>query len=527
MCRLPTQDECRPKAITCEEVQANLIKVLAAEIKLRTAFDGQPTCVVVDFHSLTSALPHQTALTVLEFLGVPDIHTGFFARYLAADLNIGPSVHGTRDRVLTRACGVPERHGLELLFTEAVMFFAELAILKKVGLPMYRLGSRCYFVGTEKQCQVVSQELASFSQHTALEFDDVSVQPDRLNIGFLELSESAPTIKQSAVEAYARRIKKQLLAQTTLFDWIRVWNSTAGTYAAHLFGPLVDLFGKDHLQSVKAAYHKIFDIVFENGSGLTQHLQSTLRARSGFARKLSPLALEAIIFLPQSFGGLGVKTPFVALNLARDIDCNPVIMIKDYLETEEKYWAAALRNWSALTPDNITKKYAAVFPDGNDHAIAASRDMDCDPTAFMTMGAFSRHREYALFPYIPYTLLHDYSQFAPPPPRSRPFGPLQTPHLVGLYQALLNEPVDDVFVSERIKDEVRESGPCKRWEKLSREDQWVLMMYGDECLERFGGLDIWCERFVPRIAMAMCRGVEGLGDADESTSYVSDMSSVA
>ena len=87
--------------------------------------------------------------------------------------------------------------------------------------------------------------------------------------------------------------------------------------------------------------------------------------------------------------------------------------------------------------------------------------------------------------------------------------------------------MEDVVVSERIRDEVRDSGPCKRWEKLSREDQWALMMYGDECLERFGGLDVWCERFVPSIAMAVCRGVEGLGDTDDSTSYVSDMTSVA
>ncbi|KAF3032442.1 hypothetical protein E8E11_001632 [Didymella keratinophila] len=487
MSRLPTVDGCRPKIVPSEDVQAHLIKVLAAEIKLRAAFDGQPTCSVVDFHSLASALPHQTSLTALKFLGVPEAFIDFFARYLAADLNIGPSVRGTRDRVLTRACGVPDRHGLEILFTEAVMFFAELAVFKKTGLPMYRLGSRCYFVGTDKQNEVVAQELAGFSQHTKLEFDDVSVQPERLQIGLLELSGNAPVIMQSAVETYAHHVKSRLSASTTVFDWIRVWNSTAGTYAAHLFGPLVDLFGQDHLQSVKASYHEMFNIIFGSGSGLTSHVQDMLRARSEFARTSSPLALEAIIYLPQSFGGLGVKSPFVALNLDGKIDCDAEDMIKDYLDTETKYYDAALENWSALTPDNITKKHAAVFPDGNDDAIAASRDPDSDPTAFMTKEALTRHREYALFFHLPHRLLHDYNFCAPPPPPSY----VHLPNLLGLYRALLNTSGEDVIVSERIKEEVRESGPCKRWEKLSREDQWVLMMYGDECLGRFGGLDVW------------------------------------
>lgn len=521
MSRLPTADGCRPKVAPSEDVQASLIKVLAAEIKLRATFDGQPTCSVVDFHSLASALPHETVLTILKFLGVPQVFADFFARYLAAELNIGPSVRGTRDRVLTRACGVPEGHGMELLFTEAVMFFAELAVLKETGLPMYRLGSRCYFVGTAEQTDAVAQELADFSQHTKLDLDDVSVQPECIHIGFLELSENAPIITQSALGAYARLIKKQLAAQTTVFDWIRVWNSTAGTYANHLFGPLIELFGKGHLQSVKAAYHEIFNIIFGNESGLTSHVQGMLRAHSEFAQTSSPLALEAIIYLPQSFGGLGVKSPFVALSLAQKIDSDPDIMIKDYLDTETKYYDAARESWSALTPDDITKKYAAVFSDANDHTIVASRDVDSDPTAFTTKEALTRHREYALFPHLPYRLLHDYSVPRPPPSY------VYLPNLLRLYRALINEPVEDVIISERIKDEVRESGPCKRWEKLSKEDQWVLMMYGDECLERFGGLDIWCERFVPGIAMAMCRGVEGLGVAEDGTSFSSDMTSIA
>lgn len=516
MSRLPTQDGCRAKSVPAKEVQGKLINTLAAEMKLRTAFDGQPTCSVVEFHSLAKALPHSTIITVLKFLGVPEAFTDFFARYLAVDLNIGPSARGTRNRVLTRACGVPARHGLELLFTEAVMFFAELAVIKQVGLPMYRLGSTCYFVGTDEQNEAVLQELAIFSRHTKLDFDDVSVQPERLHIGFLELSGDHPTIKQSEVEAYAHHVKKQLSVQTTVYDWVRIWNSTMGTYAAHLFGPLVDQFGKEHLHSVKAAYQKMFDVIFGSGSSLTIHIQSMLRVRSNFARTTPPLALEAIIYLPRAFGGLGVKNPLIPLNLSRDIPADSNAVIEQYLDVETKYYECALQNWSALTPDHISKKHAAVFPSGKDDAIAASRSPDSGPTAFMTKEALTRHREYAQFPFLSSSLLNDYHSLVPPPPPPM----MQIPPLLGLYQTLLDESVDEVIASERIRNEVRESGSCKRWERLSKEDQWVLMMYGDQCLETFGGLDVWCERYVPMTALEITRGIEGeLGD--DMTSYSS------
>src|SRR5690242_1159910 len=277
MSRLPTQDGCRPKVTPVKDVQANLIKTVATELKVRTALDGGAGCSIVDFHSLVTALPHKTILVVLKVLGIPEVFVDFFSRFLGANLNIGPSVRGTRDRVRARACGVPERHGMELFFTEAVMFFAELAISNKTGLPLYRLGSKCYFVGTEEQNDQAMQELSVFSEHTNLDFHDVLPQPGRVDIGFLELSGDATVIRSSLVDAYAYRVKRQLAALNTVYDWVRIWNNTVGVYAAHLFGPLIDLFGKSHFEAVKISYKRIFDIIFE-GSNLMDHIKGMLRA---------------------------------------------------------------------------------------------------------------------------------------------------------------------------------------------------------------------------------------------------------
>lgn len=505
--RLPTQSGCRPKVTPVEEVQANLIKTLAAEIKVRSALDGQANCSVVDFHSLATALPHKTVLVALKVLGVPEVFLDFFARFLGANLNIGPSVRGTRDRVLPRACGVPERHGMELLFTEAVMFFAELAVSRKTGLHLYRLGSRCYFVGSEEQNDQVMQELSVFSEHTNLEFDDVLPQPGRVDIGFLELSGDGFVIKHSLVEAYALCVKKQLSAQTTVYDWVRIWNSTVGTYAAHLFGPLVDLFGKPHLEAVKAAYKRIFDIIFE-GSNLTEHLKGLLGSHSDFARTSSPLALEAFIYLPSTFGGLGVKNPLITLNLARNISSDPSAIIVDYLEIEKEYHQTALANWSALTPSDITRKASHIFTSDKDSLNTTLGPLAAD-SPFLSLPSLTCHRDYTLFPHLPSSLL---SSPIPLPP-----GPQRIPYTLGLYRALLQAPMEHISASDRLRNEVVECGPMRRWDALDVQDRWVLAMYGEECLDAYGSLDVWCERFVPGVCVVLLRGVgsgEGDGDGD-------------
>lgn len=513
--RLPTQDGCRPKVVSNEEVQTNLIKTLTIETKLRTAFDGTFGCSVVDFHSLVSALPHKTIIAVLNFLGVPEIFIDFFARFLSANLNIGPSVRGTPDRILTRACGVPKNHGLELLFTESILFFAELAVNRKTGGHLHRLGARCYFVGTEEQNDQAIQELSVFSEHTNLEFDDVLTQPEHLDIGFLELARDVVIINSSKVETYAHHVKKQLSAQATVYDWVRVWNSTTGTYASHLFGPLVELFGRSHVEAVKSAYRQIFDVIFDGGT-LTDHVQHMLRTRSDFANSCSVLALEAIIFLPQAFGGLGVKNPFVTLNLARNINPDPNTLIKGYLDAETNYYEAAMKNWSALTSDHISKKLSSVFLD-NQETVSTALGAEYPMGTFLMKARLTRHREYAPYLCLPNTLLRD----VPPPPPSKS---TSIPDLIGLYYKLLNAPVDNIIASRRVTSNVRDCGRARRWNQLDPQDKWMLQMYGDECFEQFGSLDVWLETFIPGICMLLVRGSawEG-GDDDESGSYMSSL----
>ena len=83
---------------------------------------------------------------------------------------------------------------------------------------------------------------------------------------FLRPGTGKISINDPGAEDYARSVKKQLEACKTVLDWVRVWNDTIGTYATHLFGPLSNIMGKEHLQAVKNTYNAMFDIILDSVS---------------------------------------------------------------------------------------------------------------------------------------------------------------------------------------------------------------------------------------------------------------------
>jgi hypothetical protein len=506
MSRLPIQDGCTPKTTPSEEVQANLIKTLVIERKLREAFDGQAWIGSAHFKALASSLPHQTTLTVLKFLGVPDAFIEFFKRFLSVKVNIGSAVHGAPGRILARARGVPEGHALEVFFTESIMFFLELAVHQKTGSYIYRLKDSCYFVGNCEQHRAYEDQVSEFAHAMGL-----NVTCDmRHSIGLLGIDTRGVVIEEYKVTSYARGIKKQLDACTTVLDWVRVWNGTVGTYAAHLFGPLADVLGKAHLVAVKRAYNLIFGIVFE-GSNLTSYVKQLLKTHLQTPLDDPPCSLEAFIYLPQAYGGLGVKNPFITISLARNLCDKPDAKIAEYLSNEEKYYKRAAENYALLSPEAYPSKIEALFANEKprvDAALGEGRDL----TVFMTKEELTVHRERAVYPHLS------------PPPYPASYMPMIVPDLTKLYADLLSEPKDDISCSDKIGDDVRrlsDKDDMKSWARLSGEDKWVLQLYGDECLERYGGLEIWCGEVVPQEVLKVVRGA--LWDESDDGSSVSDM----
>ena len=158
--RLPTQSSFTTETTTTEGIQAELLKTLNIECRLGEAFSSTFRVSATTFESLASTIPHGTILTVLKYLGVPEVLLNFFGRFLRVNLRFESSPEDTK--VLERSCGVSFGHNLQLFFSEAVLFFLELAVHKETGTYMYRLYDRCYCLGMPEITFKAEMELARF-----------------------------------------------------------------------------------------------------------------------------------------------------------------------------------------------------------------------------------------------------------------------------------------------------------------------------------------------------------------------------
>jgi len=380
------------------------------------------------------------------------------------------------------------------------MFFLELAVHKKTSSVLYRLKDSCYFVGNDEEYKLYQFEVSKFANIMGLEVE----MEDSQSIGLLSLDTGIDT---NQVITYAHRIKKQLQDCKSVLEWVGLWNNTLGTYAAHLFGPLANVFGKAHQEEVKKAYNVMYDIVFDGGS-LTAHVEHLL-ATSGLTDP--PVSLDALIYLPQAYGGLGVKNPFITLGLAQQLPDNPDADLKAYLEEEDLYYKRAAENYALFDANVYARKLGYIF--NNDKArIDAALGPGRDLTVFMTKEELVAGREKTTYPNL-----------LTPPGYPYMFTSTKLPSLHDVYRAMLSEPKDEMPKSEKIRDEVRRlggNGDMESWGSLSAEDKWVLQLYGDECFEKFGGLEIWIGEHVPQEVLKLVRGVAW---EDDDGSTVSDM----
>lgn len=122
----------------------SLLHILAAEIILNTRLNGEMACFRTTFESWNSLLPHDTALTVLEFFGVSDRWQTFFKTYLEAPLKFTDDDDSTQPR--TRCRGTPGLHALSDVFGEAVLFCLELSVNRDTnGALLHRLYDDVWF----------------------------------------------------------------------------------------------------------------------------------------------------------------------------------------------------------------------------------------------------------------------------------------------------------------------------------------------------------------------------------------------
>lgn len=518
--RLPKKNGASPEITPVKETQANLIKHLATELKMRAALDGNVRCVTGNFESFAASLPHKTILTMLKFIGMPEKWLTFFTRFLEAPLDMG-DLTGS-EQVVTRKNGVPIAHAMEVFFGELVLFFLDLDVHKATGQYLYRLRDEYFVPCTDKQVMPTMDAIARFENATGLSSQLLGIVGGTVSIGFVDMSLNSDepiafSIDMNKVEAEAYKIEKKLSECTTVLDWIRTWNETMGPYAAHQFGPLAEVFGQTHLRALTDAYNRMHEIIFGD-SNLTDHVKQLLRAHVRPTLSDPPFSLDPLLYLPAAYGGLGIKNPYVTLNLAREMNKDPSSAITKFLESERLHYEKAAYSFSILKPEVLDRKLEEIFNEDKD-AIAKAFG-ETDRTQFMSFEEFVSHRDAIPYPVVSAPIYPNTY-----PPHLAKYTPV--PAIIPVYNMLLSEPLDHIQGSDRVQDEVRACArrglDMKHWRRLRGEDRWVLQLYSDECFERYGGLEIWIGGALPMEALRIVRGEEETAADDDSSSYSSEV----
>ena len=497
MSRLPERYGEVPEIVPSEEVQARLIKTLAVEYKLRKAFDGKAYATTLEFDSFASTVPHSAIVTVLKFLGVPGVFVSLFSRALEPMLSVKASANESNTLLIPKS-GVSVDYGLEVFFSEAVLFFLDLAARKATESYMYRLYDRCHFVGTELQNKGFGKEAARFSDTMGLKLRD-TLSTGGLSIGVLTMGSSGSLsldtteelrVDNVKVALYATHVGARLKACSTVLEWVREWNDTVGTYAAQLFGPIANVFDATHRDDVKAAYKRIYSIVL-GGSDLTTYVTRMLSPHLTHGLRRISLDLEPIIYLPQSHGGLGVKTPFVTLSFASRIRESASEKIEQYLNEEATHYASVAERYNH-SAGHRQQRIQTIFNNDISRMLSAlgsevNSGLDLATVPFMAIADMTQHRERAVYPAAPYGFWNQEMTTAPP-------------DLVSLYRDLLDEPTDRIEERQKTKRYVQslfQTKHLRSWFKTSQEEKWMLQLYSDECFERYGGLEIWWSEGMP------------------------------
>ncbi|KAF1944584.1 hypothetical protein EJ02DRAFT_510226 [Clathrospora elynae] len=456
------------------ETKQRLLHLLSTEIIVNTRLHGELTSFRTNFDSWNPLLPHQTIVTVLEFLGVSDKWRQFFEKFLQAPLKF---MDDPSSEPRLRLRGMPGSHALSDVLGETVLFCLDFSVNQATdGAMLHRLGDDVWFWNKDYEtCASAWASILEFTDVMGVKLDvkktgsvrishnkDLSID-DRLpegeiRWGFLQLDPKSGRfeIDQNMVDGHVVELRTQLEGKSkSVIDYIQAWNSYAATFFSSNFGKASNCFGREHVDKMLATHRHIQDCIFPGGS-VVQHIKTMIEER--FSVKGVP---DGFLFFPVELGGLDLKSPFVdLLQIRESVKENPYDLLDEYEEKERDAYTAAkctfdkgkIRNMHHNTEDPNWK------PE--------------DADTFFSFAEFIRHRE--------------------------EFASIGKAKLLSTYAALLKhpkeEPVDPSVQIQQSLAQLQGQGNLRgistNWYTMNAYWKWIAQMYGQEMTETFGGLNV-------------------------------------
>ncbi|KAB8215719.1 hypothetical protein BDV33DRAFT_227412 [Aspergillus novoparasiticus] len=476
-------------------IKQQLLRKVASQVLLERQIYGQAAVVQSDMKWYATALPHCSILAVMKFFGFPDEWLAFFRKYLAAPLNLDHSAEGrmqTGPRIRRR--GVPISHAMEKLTGELVLFPMDLAVNRETGLLLYRIHDDLWVCGKPDKCAKAWEIMQKYAKVTGLEFNRgktgsvyLNDTPDpeiaarlptgRVTFGFLTLNAESEIweIDQSQVDAHVAQLQKQLSRCDSVISWVRTWNSCIGRFFKNTFGQPAHCFGRAHMDAILSTYEKMQNTLFnadgeQGGNTVTEHLRRKIESQFG----VSDIP-DAFFFLPAELGGLGLRNPFISVLLMRDsVDLSPIERIERFKKGEYDGYAFAKKTFDE-TPEKTRRRRAETVnpgPKSGEPLVITEAEMH----SFMSFEEFTRYRE------------------------------SRSNNLRVLYEDLMMVPYTKTIQATReCRDALNAVSGQFQLSDQNPEMKWILQLYSDDVLKRFGGMTLVEKRFLPAGILAMMK----------------------
>ncbi|KAF5867639.1 uncharacterized protein Bfra_010614 [Botrytis fragariae] len=463
------------------EIKQFILHLLSTEININTKLHGEISCARSEFESFGPSLPHSTIFCVLGFFGLSVKWSRFFQKFLEAPLRFVDDDISAEARIRKR--GVPSAHALSAVCGETILFCLDYAVNQSTdGVQLYRMHDDFWIWSPSHQSVVKGwNSILQFSEIMGVTLNkgktgsvritssdskqpiDPSLPVGDIRWGFLKLDPTTGhfTIDQPMVDQHVSELQSQLRDKKSVFSWIQAWNTYAGRFFTSNFGKPSNSFGRAHVDAMLSSFRHIQNLIFTN-TNVVSYLKDTLKERFGIDN-----VPDGYLYFPTSLGGLELHNPFIGLLQLRDgVYEAPETLMDNFFESEIEAYRVA--------KDKFEKRAPQVNVAMARHWQYDGRDLS-DLQDFMSFEEFTRYREKA--------------------------GSFHEGNLFEVFENLLKQPSKesaDWDESDMIQAKAIEGGLSSAFEGMDMGYwKWVVKLYGEEMIERFGGLAVVDKGLLP------------------------------
>ncbi|KXH47913.1 hypothetical protein CSAL01_07316 [Colletotrichum salicis] len=485
-----------------------LLRTLATETMIHQALDGKAAVVQSDLKWFGAGLSHTSIFATLRFFGFPENMIAFYRKVLETPVNLGSSSDSesssTEPRIRRR--GMPMSRSPAKLIGELILFVMDFAVNQETGLQLYRLHDDLWVAGDPSDTARAWAAMQRFAEVMGLEFNlkktgsvyltnegiprdetiDGELPKGPVSIGHLVLDSETGKwiIDQANVEEHVKQLHKQLAECRSILDWVRTWNSCIGRFFGQAFGEPAYCLGKEHVESVLRTYQKMQHDIFapystEKDSNPTagaansqlsavSYIKSKIEQRFGVSD-----VSDAFIFFPDQLGGLGLQNQFIPFLKVQKHLCgtgvSPEEMVQYFFDRERKDYEDRKREFES-TKATETRELGDDYLGPSDGQFFSPDDLK----TFFAFEEFTENRS------------------------------TTSSHLRDLYERVQGTPPVLSPKADRQVYEALEDLPIQSANSRS-ELRWVVQMYHQEAKDRFDGLRLIEERFLPLGVIDMMR----------------------